>query len=606
MLESTRLGGVSRGAILLLLAGVVALAAVGTVRWSAAAPLMTGVSSQSMMVVLLVVVAMNDGRARDILGLRPALRTSTLRLTSGLSPLAALLLPAAHAVLTTLVIACLLATRHRSAQTGARAPSTPGVLLAASTLLTTSALVVLYGAAGPLAMEAAPDLALVLVSAALADLLAWVALAAADTRPHELLRVTMSATTATTGPQLLANASQTGVVGALAELSLATGIIGFVPLLVMRWAYISAIYARMQVHQGATDRQLFDALVSGLPEAVALCDADGVILLSNDSLSRLVGDPADTLPGRHVLDCLPLRHGGEPLRMLDIAALHGGTMDVFGDVGDELVPLRLSAHDVGIGRYSGAGAPAGWTVVALSDRAQHLLEQRTTDTLLSTLVHELRTPLQPIRTYGELLASGPASGDIVREAGALIVGRVDYLDEMLRAVLATRSAEHVGFLTDTGAVGLVAELATVAADVKARFPDRTFTTNSADTGNLQVMTNRNAFAIILSNLLTNAAKYSDGDVTITVTAESGSTVVRVSDHGGGIPSASHERIFEEFFQVDPSSDGEGYGLFQIRLLARRLGGNVWLDDSNAAGSTFAASFLNRTGALGAAPYEGQS
>ena len=112
---------------------------------------------------------------------------------------------------------------------------------------------------------------------------------------------------------------------------------------------------------------------------------------------------------------------------------------------------------------------------------------------------------------------------------------------------------------------------------------------------------------ILRNLLSNACKFTPrGGVTARVRMASGSpwtdearrtgdvvhTVVwEVEDTGIGIAGEDHERIFDEFRQVDGSSTrrfgGVGVGLALSRQLARRLGGDVRVRSAPGRGSTFA-------------------
>ena len=81
----------------------------------------------------------------------------------------------------------------------------------------------------------------------------------------------------------------------------------------------------------------------------------------------------------------------------------------------------------------------------------------------------------------------------------------------------------------------------------------------------------------IRNLLENARRYSAGEVEIQVRREGGRAVVRVSDHGPGVPPAQRERIFEPFYRLPGASErdgGVGLGLALVRSIAERHGGTV--------------------------------
>ena len=81
----------------------------------------------------------------------------------------------------------------------------------------------------------------------------------------------------------------------------------------------------------------------------------------------------------------------------------------------------------------------------------------------------------------------------------------------------------------------------------------------------------------MRNLLENARRYSTGEVEIQVRREGTRAVVRVSDHGPGVPMAQRERIFEPFYRMPGASErdgGVGLGLSLVRSIAERHGGSV--------------------------------
>ncbi|NCC52413.1 MAG: response regulator [Spartobacteria bacterium] len=96
---------------------------------------------------------------------------------------------------------------------------------------------------------------------------------------------------------------------------------------------------------------------------------------------------------------------------------------------------------------------------------------------------------------------------------------------------------------------------------------------------------------IVSNLLDNAIKYLDPDrkgrVRVTGISTAKDVRYRIEDNGVGIPGDQCEKVFELFKRLAPSkSDGEGIGLAAVRTLINRLGGHIWCESEEGAGTSF--------------------
>ena len=100
------------------------------------------------------------------------------------------------------------------------------------------------------------------------------------------------------------------------------------------------------------------------------------------------------------------------------------------------------------------------------------------------------------------------------------------------------------------------------------------------------------FSQVITNLLSNACKYSPADSTVTVTARKDAGVVQiaVSDTGIGIREADRSRLFTKFFRADTSLtrevSGTGLGLYITKHLVEAHGGKIWVENKEEEGSTF--------------------
>ncbi len=198
--------------------------------------------------------------------------------------------------------------------------------------------------------------------------------------------------------------------------------------------------------------------------------------------------------------------------------------------------------------------------------------------LVSRLGHELRTPVTVILGMAQTLSEGTApEADRPELLGRLVVRAGD----LARLVQRFEAAVEAG-LTEWADVTEVAE---EVADGNARI-----VVDSPGTPAMASL-NRLAASRILEELVENALAFSqDRPVTILVSIEDGSPVVRVIDRGPGIDPASLPRIFAPLEQGEElnarTHQGIGLGLAIARMSARAMDGDVVLESTGPGGSTF--------------------
>jgi two-component system sensor histidine kinase VicK len=97
---------------------------------------------------------------------------------------------------------------------------------------------------------------------------------------------------------------------------------------------------------------------------------------------------------------------------------------------------------------------------------------------------------------------------------------------------------------------------------------------------------------VLANIVDNAIKYSPdgGPVRLVLEPRGSGMRFSISDRGLGIPRAELQRVFEKFYRLDPNMTrgigGTGLGLYICRELVRMMGGRIWVESIEGAGSTF--------------------
>ncbi len=243
----------------------------------------------------------------------------------------------------------------------------------------------------------------------------------------------------------------------------------------------------------------------------------------------------------------------------------------------------------------------GDTIVRLREANRELetLDQAKAD-LVANVSHELKTPLTALRGYLELLVEGelgPLSEDALRavEVCTRNVTRLNVRIEEL--VMLSKLEKETGVELPTDSVDIGALLEGVVETLRLRIAskDLTCTLNLAtDTEHVEGVPEQ--IERVFLNLLDNAVKFTPRGGQIRIASEPlvrddrSGVLVRVADTGLGIPHSERLRIFDRFYQVDPSArrrhGGMGLGLSLVRSIVEAHRGAVWVESAPEHGSTF--------------------
>ena len=271
------------------------------------------------------------------------------------------------------------------------------------------------------------------------------------------------------------------------------------------------------------------------------------------------------------------------------------------DPRDQVIRERSKRHVL----YTSALAialGAGLILIIRAAARQRELAQLKSD-FVSTVSHELKTPLTSIRMFAEMLEQGVAQGDtakmaryhgvIVQESqrlGLLIANLLDYAQIEKGTRRYTPSRHEVGQLARL-AVTTFETLRDPEAHVGGQRNSIAIEV-SPDAALADVEVDRDVVVQAVLNLLANAAKYGGADkrIEVTVGADAQTGWIAVRDHGPGIPSSEQPRIFREFYRAPEAYrsgvEGTGLGLALVKRHIEALGGTVEVASVLGQGATF--------------------
>jgi len=241
----------------------------------------------------------------------------------------------------------------------------------------------------------------------------------------------------------------------------------------------------------------------------------------------------------------------------------------------------------------------GYFVSQIQDISEQREMERVKSEFISTVSHELRTPLTSIRgslglVLGAMADKLPAQ---VRNLLDIAQGNSDRLILLINDILDIDKIATGNMRFDLQVHALAAITAEAVRDNEAYAKKFEARINLEPVeANLSIRVDRDRYLQVLSNLLSNAAKFSPTGEEITVRVRTAGRIARVSvvDRGPGIPEDFHSRIFEKFSQLDSSAarnaGGTGLGLHIARELVEHMGGRIGFKSQPGGGSTFWVEF----------------
>jgi signal transduction histidine kinase len=223
-----------------------------------------------------------------------------------------------------------------------------------------------------------------------------------------------------------------------------------------------------------------------------------------------------------------------------------------------------------------------------AERIETLMESQKSllashKSLLANASHELRSPLARIRMGLELMDAGTASTQ--RAEISRSINELDQLiDEILLASrLDTKQADAEPFE--------MLDLTGLAAEECSRVQAELGT--GPQTHSLTLQGSARLLRRLIRNLLENARRYSSGEVSLELSqvgeGAQRRAVIRVNDHGPGVPKEQRERIFEPFYRLPGASEhegGVGLGLALVKSITERHHGSVRCEDRSGGGASF--------------------
>ena len=369
---------------------------------------------------------------------------------------------------------------------------------------------------------------------------------------------------------------------------------------------ISVMLHNNQLFRETLEQAELADVVSHTWDGIFVVSPAGAVLSWNPSMERITGLAREDVQGKSSNEVL----GVEPPAGDEAGQGEEGPRDLVLTKPDGTTRwLNYRLHPLG-----GRAGQRNFAVVVRDVTAELETEQLKAD-FVATVSHELRTPLTPLKGFLITLLHGVGDGTPEERRGyyKIMLNQANRLERLITDLLEASRIESGEPVVELRPVDLNDQVASVVRAFVEQYPDRTFRLTLPEE---PVSVHGDPLRIdqVVTNLVSNAVKYSPRSKSIDVTVRGGmrDAVVEVRDHGQGIDRQDQERIFERFFRVDNAltrqAGGTGLGLYLSRKLADAMRGNLRVESAPGRGSASSLSLpcAGAAMALEAAPLRSRS
>jgi len=377
-------------------------------------------------------------------------------------------------------------------------------------------------------------------------------------------------------------------------------------------------------NQDAADGQVSGSLVSAdeLPDGVVVADAVGRIIVFNRVAARLTGLDPSEVTGKFVFDVLPLRDAdgrdwwlcADPYHGLPIRTRHPERSLYLADGTEILVSVGYVREDRPKGGARSSRAVRR-LVISLRGAKQRERLERSRAELVSTVAHELRSPLTSVKGFTATLLNkwGRFTDDQKRVMLETVNADADRVTRLITELLDVSRIE-------SGRMEVHRQLVDVPDRARKIIAGRVAAGDAEDRFRLEVLgglpetwLDADKIDQILGNLVENAVRHGAGIVTIVVepariegeeegpaegaaallTGAAAAVAVSVRDQGEGIAPDVAPRVFRQFWRGKPRGGrrgqhggGTGLGLYIVKGLVEAHGGTICVRRAPGGGAEF--------------------
>lgn len=361
-----------------------------------------------------------------------------------------------------------------------------------------------------------------------------------------------------------------------------------------------AINNAMLYSENLEERMRLDAIIKSVADGIIVMNISHKVILVNSALKRMLNTGnldirnyylEDILRFKSIDEGMPLSEaeaGGWPLNP---DSKHTITGEIFLYNQDKTIPVNISYTPV----MSADNRQIQNIIALIRDISKYKEADELKNNFISTISHELKTPVAIIKGYASTLNLEGADWDeeVIHESLKVIEEEADRLTVMINDLLdasrlnsGTLKLYKTDILLSETCTGVKKHMLNQLGDndIILEFPDD-FPFVSADEDRIRQ---------VLINIISNAIKYAPGsDITITGRCDDSFAYIAVSDEGPGLSAYDLNHVFDRFYRSQKTSNnvkGTGLGLFLCKAIIEAHGGKIYVENrTDRTGAVFTFS-----------------
>lgn len=332
------------------------------------------------------------------------------------------------------------------------------------------------------------------------------------------------------------------------------------------------------------------AVLQCLPDGLLVLDPAGEVTFATGKIEPLLGVPvAEVLSQPVEAWCR------DPELRAMLARFRGAGLDARSQMTIEFNPLGVPGKRLWATAQALTGHSMAYgTLVVLRDATREHLARQAGNDFVAHVAHELKSPLNVIGMYGEMLADVGNDDPALRvEAINVIQDEVERMVSLVNNLLNVSKLEMGSMRPERHRVKLDDLLRDAWQQARSRAEAKNIRLDLQVARDLAaVSVDKDMFRIALNNLLNNAIKYNSAGGSVTLSAEEGDSdvVIAVRDSGIGMTPEDRERVTEKFFRVRETGEeqrgGHGLGLYLSNQIVELHHGRLTIESELGHGSVF--------------------
>ncbi|MEP7194467.1 MAG: PAS domain-containing sensor histidine kinase [Actinomycetota bacterium] len=347
-------------------------------------------------------------------------------------------------------------------------------------------------------------------------------------------------------------------------------------------------------HRSATEGSAgwFSDVCDNHPDGLLVADDQGLIAYVNLRAARIVGTPAEELLGQDIRKAIPFQEydgrswwdATDPWNGLAIRSGHREKLLVIPGLREVLVTAKYLRP--------GRGMPVSQVVVGLRDAEARRRAEANSSALISTVAHELRSPLTSVKGFSSTLLRrwDRFTDDQKRLMLQTIEADADRVTRLITELLDISRIDAGRLQVRKQPVDIYGAIERhIERFVASGYERERFLLSGHESVLPEVWADPDRLDQILANLMENAVRHGEGTVRLSVApARQGdvdAVAVTVSDEGEGIPPENYPMIFTRFWHRSRRS-GTGLGLYVVRGLVEAHDGKVGVGQAASGGAEF--------------------